>query len=814
MSIATIRRWAIAFFLGLFSGVFLALLVYAPPNLPAGLLGQVSYSIVPATILVQITLLGIWGGLAAPAIYQRVYFAVIACVLGLFFPVGITILFAFPDGDMSIQIAWVMMLLFVPSLVGSLLLSRVRRWRLVPVNQAGIGAPVIGAQFSLGFLSIMALSAALIALLIQTCRTAVGRDPSVPTLFEVLLPGAVIIMPLGLACFVFAIAIIWILLRPKPFGLVTFYGLVAVLVILVAITVGLCGFGFWWTEEAIDPLALQFFVVCSVVAFGLMVGAALIMRWLRYRLVRIGEPNVVAKSPAEARAEFVLARRRVTRFAIQWLRKPWVGGPLVLLFAWLLYDWFLFDGRIRVSKETTYITEPLKADGTVDYGRAINEWLKGSITPEENAAVDLLRVLGPQAVPEDGADEFYRWLEIEPPPAEGDYVILYEDFPPAVAAAGGPRPRGLPYTEKTWTLASDPVTVAWLEANRSPIDKIRAAARKPDFFLPLQTYNDERMIFDDTEFSYRIRLLGGLLEANAMYELKRGNWQSSLDDIAAIGRIGQHLMRRGTLFKRIIAGSFLRIRQELQSVLIEHIDSEELPEFVKLSGQLRLQPFPNLVDSCGFVERMMYLDSIAHLKHSSRFLGISMVSPDTDPLAPLVSRSADWNEVLRHCNASWDECELALAVTDRDTRLQLLGKLDHGRELYDRALILELLPNLLWTRKLRGQGIAPMVNEVLMPEWTMYELSYLNANSRLDLDEISLALEAFRGAKGDYPAGLGELVPEFLEKLPLDRFNDRPYSYTIAPGGYWLYGVGRDGKDDGGSLAKDVVVRINRLTEK
>ena len=50
---------------------------------------------------------------------------------------------------------------------------------------------------------------------------------------------------------------------------------------------------------------------------------------------------------------------------------------------------------ITVSRETTLLLGPLNADGTVNYVAAANELLGKGATPDNNAAIPLLRALGP-----------------------------------------------------------------------------------------------------------------------------------------------------------------------------------------------------------------------------------------------------------------------------------------------------------------------------------------------------------------------------------------------------------------------------------
>lgn len=79
---------------------------------------------------------------------------------------------------------------------------------------------------------------------------------------------------------------------------------------------------------------------------------------------------------------------------------------------------------------------------------------------------------------------------------------------------------------------------------------------------------------------------------------------------------------------------------------------------------------------------------------------------------------------------------------------------------------------------------------------------------RSDLDaeglRVLLALERYRGACGEYPRSLEELVPGYLEEAPVDPWSGGVLGYRLTPaggdpaGGFVLYSVGA-GKDNGGA---------------
>ncbi|MBI4602177.1 MAG: hypothetical protein HY721_09475 [Planctomycetes bacterium] len=63
-----------------------------------------------------------------------------------------------------------------------------------------------------------------------------------------------------------------------------------------------------------------------------------------------------------------------------------------------------------------------------------------------------------------------------------------------------------------------------------------------------------------------------------------------------------------------------------------------------------------------------------------------------------------------------------------------------------------------------------------------------------------LAMHRFRLAEGRSPGRLEDLVPRFLEAVPLDPFDGRPLKLKGEAGGAWtLYSVGPDRADDGGT---------------
>ena len=82
-------------------------------------------------------------------------------------------------------------------------------------------------------------------------------------------------------------------------------------------------------------------------------------------------------------------------------------------------------------------------------------------------------------------------------------------------------------------------------------------------------------------------------------------------------------------------------------------------------------------------------------------------------------------------------------------------------------------------------------------------LQLVRGQAQLHLALTACALERHRLATGGYPATLDELVPRFLDRVPIDPMTGGPLRYArAADGTFRLYSVGADGLDDGGELVK------------
>src|SRR5690606_7107411 len=76
------------------------------------------------------------------------------------------------------------------------------------------------------------------------------------------------------------------------------------------------------------------------------------------------------------------------------------------------------------------------------------------------------------------------------------------------------------------------------------------------------------------------------------------------------------------------------------------------------------------------------------------------------------------------------------------------------------------------------------------------------------LIEIAAQLAAYRSQSGNYPENLTDVVPKVFAHQPVDSVHVTPIHYRrLSDTNILLYGVGPNGRDDGGSSGQRSVYR-------
>jgi hypothetical protein len=108
----------------------------------------------------------------------------------------------------------------------------------------------------------------------------------------------------------------------------------------------------------------------------------------------------------------------------------------------------------------------------------------------------------------------------------------------------------------------------------------------------------------------------------------------------------------------------------------------------------------------------------------------------------------------------------------------------------------QAVPQRIWNHTLASGLLMPALGKAFT--------RFAAAQVATDQAVIACGLERYRLKNGAYPDKLEQLVPQVVDRLPADAVSGEPYRYALEDGGYKLWSVGWNAKDDGGTPGKSL----------
>lgn len=106
-----------------------------------------------------------------------------------------------------------------------------------------------------------------------------------------------------------------------------------------------------------------------------------------------------------------------------------------------------------------------------------------------------------------------------------------------------------------------------------------------------------------------------------------------------------------------------------------------------------------------------------------------------------------------------------------------------------------------------------LLAKLLMPALGKASAKSARMQTYVDAARVACALERFRLANGQLPDALAALAPRFIARIPNDVIAGQPLRYRKTPdGGYLIYSIGWNQKDDGGKVEVTKSGAVDALT--
>ncbi len=485
--------------------------------------------------------------------------------------------------------------------------------------------------------------------------------------------------------------------------------------------------------------------------------------------------------------------------------------------------------RFTISKQTTYVTGPLRKDGFIDYVTALNERLSKGVTPENNANVLIWKALGPR--PEGGAmpPEFFKWLGYRPP-ERGAYFTtdLSELLEKHFKGAPATREQALDslhdrLTKRPWTAKQYPHVADWLKANAKPLALVIEGTKRPRYFSPLVPSKDDGLISAVVSGVQKCRGLATALVARAMLHLGEGRSDEAWRDLLACHRLGRHIAQGATLIEELAGIAVDNMASEGDLAYLDRAKLNAGQAADRLHDLRQLPPMPAVADKVDLGERFMFLDCVMLVaRYGPRALeGFAGGRPPGAPTAKEKDAMAriDWDPALRNGNRWYDRMVAAMRLKDRPAREKALANLERDvKELKAQVSKPEVLAQALLNEGPSAKAMGEVIGKILIALLPPAMIKVQQAGDRIEQTrrnlEVAFALAAYRAEHGRYPEKLDALAPQYLPEIPQDMFRGKPLVYRPSEKGYLVYSVGVNGRDERGRTydddppGDDLVVRM------
>lgn len=316
--------------------------------------------------------------------------------------------------------------------------------------------------------------------------------------------------------------------------------------------------------------------------------------------------------------------------------------------------------------------------------------------------------------------------ELVPTPDEPDNLMEYK--PPSGSI---PDLLGIKRT------LDDEHTLAYIESSRNVIEYIETAAQKPRFVAPIVSWNPYVPLYIDTVYPYTaVRQY----LAHVAVELQLNNNEERAYEM--IDHIYSFLAMYSNSSYGLGGYSLLRIFHSCMHHIYRYIDDPGIRQRLVKHVTALPQPFNDF-------------DQIARRKISN--LDEIMIVPTV--YNGNISIPIRWNlfKFTHSVNAVRDHLPEFLAMAQQPVYST------------DYALQLEEFANAtLW----------PEINEYVVESIITGFNEAHRANARHAAMPLIFALEECKIVNGIYPETLDELVPRFIDKLPVSQYTNGPYIYT------------------------------------
>lgn len=492
-----------------------------------------------------------------------------------------------------------------------------------------------------------------------------------------------------------------------------------------------------------------------------------------------------------------------------------IGGGLLLFCGMLAWSAIGPPRALVISRETTYLVEPLTEDGRVDYVQAIIDARRAGVTLENNAAVPLIQsTWEPQWSDEQG----FALRELGMPEPQDPGIVAFHfdpgyqqqvtkwasekwglDLSDQAAYEFDPEFYLLDATAQPWKRSDYPPLAAWIDDHQEHLDRLHTIEGRDHFYLPFSDTDQPTWLgllqMDDLQ---RKRAAARYLSDRVTMHIGEGNPHAAWRDVKTMYLLSRSSSRLPALAETLTCYAIAGMADYRTEMLLasRSCNQELLAELQQFFAEL--SPLVGVSEIVDQFERLEVLERTAY--SGSAYLQEFISTDEAPALRAILSLPYDRNIALQRVNERFDQLVPIMGLPTPQqffpAHKDFLEKVNE--EFQSRG---QPWPMTAATFHQGARGICAadtLFISANISDQSKFAEFRMQQKHRLLL--VTLALEQYRLDEGEYPSSLEALQmrvdPVVLEDLYQEGSLLR---YERREDGFLLYSRYLDGVDDGGS---------------
>jgi hypothetical protein len=345
---------------------------------------------------------------------------------------------------------------------------------------------------------------------------------------------------------------------------------------------------------------------------------------------------------------------------------------------------------------------------------------------------------------------------------------------------------------RPWTAKEFPYLAHWITTTDDLTQKLIALSKeRTGYYHPLLTHKEDVYVFPLEgllPYAQSLRQVARLFEVRGNFEFTQGNHDLAMECAFSSIRMGQTMQKgAGSLVEMLIGNAMIGMGDMQLTVYLAELPKETKADWildkkkeydaVRVEFDFRTSPlYWQLIErwsalafaQCVAVDKKYALSAL-HL--------LDLGDEETKSILRYTKLFAtgaqyDWNEVSKRVNHYYDDWEDIYYLPDWQRRFRAMKRfVERAVEAGERSVGTSDSP------EQRAAGFI-VSNFVPALEPSMYAMARNEWDHRAT--SLGFALAAYRADHdGNYPDTLEQLVPKYMDSIPLSPFSGKPLRYFV-----------------------------------